>query len=95
VRSIEEKTHSNATERAGNGNSHDPCEDKETDSLKVDRFEGSVAKTNTNCGTSDAHGCRDWESELGEEKDGDGGTHFHGATSGWRMVGDLVTHDYR
>lgn len=31
---------------------------------------------------------------MGEDENGDGGTHLHGGSSGWGVIGDLVTHDF-
>jgi len=93
VRSVKEQAHNDTSKSTGDWNSHDPGEDEETDSLPVDGLEGTVAETNTNCGSSDTHRCGDWEGILGEDEDGNSGTHLHGATSRWGMVCDLVTHD--
>lgn len=93
VRSIEEQTHGDTTDKTGNGDGHDPGEEQETHSLPVDGLVGTVAKTDTNGGTSDAHRCRDGKLVLREDEDGDGGTHLHGGTSRRRVVGDFVTHD--
>jgi len=93
VRSVEEQTHEDTTECTGDWNSHDPGQNEETNSLPVYSLEGTIAETNTDGCSSDAHGCRNWERVLGEEEDGDGGTHLHRATSGWRVICDLVTHD--
>lgn len=66
---------------------------QKTDSVEVDSLQAAVAKTDTDGGTGDAHGGGDGEGVLGEDKDGDGGTHLHGATATWAVVGDLVAHD--
>jgi hypothetical protein len=94
VRSIEEKTHENTSEGSCDRNGCDPGEEQKTDTLEVDGFEGSVAETDSDSGTGDAHGGRDWERELGEDEDSDSGSHFHGATSAGGVVRDFVTHDY-
>ena len=94
VRSIEEETHENSTEGTGDWDGHDPGEEKETDSLEVYSLQSTVAETDTNGGTGDAHGGGDWEGELREDEDGDSGTHLHRGTSAWGVVCDLVTHDY-
>ena len=81
MRSVEDQSHDDTCEGTGDWNSGDPRDDQESDSLPVDGLVGTVAKTNTDGGTSDAHGGGNWEGELGEDEDGDGGTHLHGATS--------------
>lgn len=93
VRSVEDDAHGQTTNGASDGNGHDPREDEETNSLPVDSLDGSVAETDTNGGTGDAHGGGDGERVLGEDQDSKGGTHFHRATSAGRVVGDLVAHD--
>jgi hypothetical protein len=80
MRSVEDDTHGQTTNGTGNGDGHDPREDKETDSLPVDGLEGTVAETDSDGGTSDAHGGGDGERVLREDQDGESGTHFHGAT---------------
>jgi hypothetical protein len=70
-----------------------PGEEQETNTLPVDSLEGSVAETDTDGGTGDTHGGGHWQLVLREDEDGDGGTHFHGGTTRWGVVGDLVTHD--
>jgi hypothetical protein len=94
VRGVEQDGHHAATNEAGNGDGHDPGEDQEADSRPVDGLVGTVAQTDTDGGTSDAHGRRDGQLELREEQDGDGGTHLHGRATAGGVVGDLVTHDY-
>jgi len=91
--SVEEESHEHARERTGNRDSSDPRKCQETDSVEVDGLEGTVAESDTDGSTSDTHGGRDGEGVLRKDEDGQGGTHFHGTTSGWRVVGDLVTHD--
>ena len=73
MRGIEERPHDNTNESTSNGDSHNPCKQEETDSLEVDSLEGTVAKTDTNSGTSDAHGSGDWERVLREDEEGHGG----------------------
>lgn len=92
---VEEESHQHTTEGAGNGNGHDPREEKKTDSLEVDSLEGAVAETNANSGAGDAHGGGNGEGELRKDKHGDGGAHLHGAASAGGVVGDLVTHNCR
>lgn len=53
-------------------NLHDPGEEQEAHTLPVDGFESSVAETDTDCGTGDAHGCGDGKFVLREDEDGDG-----------------------
>jgi hypothetical protein len=93
VRSVEDNAHGKTTDGTGDGDGHDPREDKETNTLPVDSLDGTVAETDTDGGTSDAHGRRYRERVLREDEDGEGSTHFHGATTRRRVVGDLVTHD--
>lgn len=93
VRSVEDDTHGKTTNSTGNGDGHDPREDKETNTLPVDSLDGAVAKTDTDSGASDAHRCRNGKGVLREDEDGKSSTHLHGATTRRRVVGDLVTHD--
>lgn len=93
MRGVKCKTHQTTTDETGDWNGHDPGEEQETHSLPVDGLVGTVAKTDTDSGTSDTHGSGDWELVDGENENGDGGTHLHGGTTGWRVVSDLVTHD--
>lgn len=93
VRGVNEETHQTSTKGAGDGNGHDPGEQQETDTLEVDSLQGTVAETDADGGTGDTHGGGDGEGVLGEDEDGEGGTHFHGGTTAGRVVGDLVTHD--
>lgn len=62
--------------------------------MPIHSLQGSVAKTNTNSGTGDAHGRRYRKRELREDENGDGGTHFHGTATGWGVVRDFVAHDF-
>lgn len=93
VRSVEEKTHEDTTKGTSNGDGHDPGEDQEADTLEVYGLEGAVAKTNTDGSSSNAHGGGDRQGKLGEDEDGDGGTHLHGAATTGGVVGNLVAHD--
>ena len=93
MRSVKEQTHEHTADGTGNGDGHDPGENKQADSLPVDSLDGTVAETDTDGGASNAHGGGDGERVLGEDEHGDGGTHLHGRTTGRRVVGDLVTHD--
>lgn len=94
MRSVEEEGSQAAANKSGNGNRHDPREDEEADSLPVDSLESAVAETNTDGGAGNAHGSRDGKLVLGEDKDSDGSTHFHGRATARGVVSDLVTHDY-
>jgi hypothetical protein len=80
VGSVEDDGHGDTTDGTGNGDGHDPGEDKESDSLPVDGLDGAVAETDTDGGTSNAHGCRDGKRVLREDQDSERGTHLHGAT---------------
>lgn len=80
VGSVEDDSHGQTTDGTGDGDGHDPGEDEETDSLPVDGLDGAVAETDTDGGTSDAHGGRDGERVLREDQDGESSTHLHGAT---------------
>jgi hypothetical protein len=80
VRSVEDDSHGETTNSTGDGDGHDPGEDKETNSLPVDSLDGTVAETDTNGGTSDTHGGRDGQGVLREDQDGKSGTHLHRAT---------------
>ncbi|VUC31347.1 unnamed protein product [Clonostachys rosea] len=94
VRGVDEQTHEATGEGSGNGDGQDPTGQEETDSLPVDSAPGSIAQTNTDGGTGDAHGGRDGETELRGEEDGDGGSHLHRATTGRRVaIGKLTLHD--
>lgn len=94
MRGIEEETHGDTTQSSSNGDSHDPGQDQETDSLEVDSLKGAVAQPDTDGGTGNAHGGRYGKRELREEEDGNGSTHLHGTASAGRVIGDLVAHDY-
>lgn len=93
MRSVEENSHENTSNRSSDWDGHDPGKDKETNSLPVDSLEASVAKSDTDGSSSNAHGSGNWELELRENEDGNGGSHLHGATSAGGVVGDLVAHD--
>ena len=93
MRRINEQSHQATTDGSGNGDSHDPSQEQEANTLEVDGLEGTIAQTDTDGRASDAHGCGDGQGVLGEHEDGDGGAEFHrGATAGG-VVGDFVTHD--
>lgn len=77
TRSVKRQGHENTTDEASDGDSHDPREEQQTHTLPVHSLEGTVAEADTNSRTSDAHGCGDWQLVLGEDEDGDGGTHLH------------------
>jgi len=77
VRGVEDNAHEHATDGTGNRDGHDPGEHKKGDSLEVDSLEGAVAETDTNSGTSNAHGGGHGKRVLREEKHGDSSTHLH------------------
>ena len=81
VGSVENDTHGKTTNGTGNGDGHDPGEDKETNTLPIDSLDGTVAETNTDGSTSDAHGCRDGKGVLREDENSKRSTHLHGATT--------------
>ena len=95
VRGVEEDAHEDAAEGAGDGDGHDPGDQEEGDTLEVDGLEGAVAEAYADGGAGDAHGGGHGEGVLGEDQDGDGGAHLHGAAAAGRVVGDLVAHDCR
>lgn len=64
MRSVEQDAHEDTGKCAGNWNSHNPGENKETNSLPVDSLESTVAKTDTNSGSGDTHGSGDWKRVL-------------------------------
>jgi hypothetical protein len=80
VGGVEDDGHGDTTDGTGDGDGHDPREDKEADTLPVDGLDGAVAETDTNGSTSNAHGGGDGQGVLREDEDGERGTHFHGAT---------------
>ena len=82
VRSIKDQAHEYSSESAGHGDSGDPCEEEEANSLKVDSLQGAVAEANTDGSASDAHRGRDGKRVLREDEDGEGGAHLHRGT--WR-----------
>ncbi len=92
VGGVEEDSHQAATDETGNGDGHEPGENHEEDRLPVDSLGASVAQTDTDGGTSNAHGRENGKGLLGEDEDGDGGTHLHGRTTAGGVVSDLVTH---
>lgn len=55
VRSIKDQGHQDTSESTSDRNRSNPCNDEEAYSLKVDRLEGTVAKTDTDSGSRDAH----------------------------------------
>lgn len=80
MRSVEDDTHGQTTDGTGDGDRHDPGEDEKTNSLPVDGLDGSIAETDTDGSTGNAHGGRDRKGVLREDQDSERGTHFHGAT---------------
>jgi hypothetical protein len=80
VRSVKDDTHGETTDGTSDRDGHDPGKDEETNSLPVNGLDGTVAETDTDGGTSDAHGGRDGERVLREDQDSESSTHFHGAT---------------
>jgi hypothetical protein len=61
MRGVEDDGHGDAADGTGDGDGHDPGEDKETDSLPVDGLDSAVAETDTDGGSGDAHGGGDGE----------------------------------
>ena len=94
VRSIEHQPHQHTRKRTRDGNGSNPRQQQEAYSLEIDSLHGTVTKTYTNCSTGDAHGCRNRERVLREEKDGNGSAHLHRRASARRVVGDLIAHHY-
>jgi hypothetical protein len=80
VRSVEDDSHGDTTDGTGDGDGHDPGEDKQTNTLPVNSLDGTVAETDTNSSTSDAHGGGNGERVLREDQDGKSSTHLHRAT---------------
>jgi len=93
TRSVESQSHENASDQAGDGDSHNPGEEQEAHTLPVDSLEGAVAQADTDGRAGDAHRGGHGQLVLGEYEDGDCGSHLHGGTTGWGVVGDLVAHD--
>lgn len=91
--SVKNNAHNDTGKGTSNWDGKDPGNHEEGDSLEVNGLEGTIAETDTDGGTSNAHGGGDWKRVLREEEDGDSGTHFHGAASAGGVVGDLVAHD--
>lgn len=56
VRRIQEQPHQTTTKRTRDGNSHDPRQEQETNTLEVDSLEGTVAEADADGGASDTHG---------------------------------------
>lgn len=94
MRRVEEETHEDAAQRAGDGDGGNPGDDEQADTLEVDGLERAVAEADTDGGAGDAHGCGHGKRELREDQDGDGGAHLHRAATAGGVVCDLVTHDY-
>ena len=82
MRRVEQDTHEHTGDGACNRDRHDPGDDKQAHTLPVHCLVGAVAETYTNSGTGNAHGGRDWQRELREQKHGDSSAHLHGTT--WR-----------
>lgn len=93
ARGVENNGHGQTREEGCDGNRHDPRQEEQADSLPVDCLESSVHQTNTNGGTSDAHGGTDWQLVLREDQDGNGSAQLHRGASRRAVVSDLVTHD--
>ena len=88
---VEEQPHEHTADGAGDGNGHDPRQQQQADSLKVDRLERAVAQTDTDRRARDTHGRRHGEGELREDQDRDGGTHLHGAPCRYSQSLALLT----
>lgn len=67
MRSVEQQAHKNTSKSTCDGDGGDPSREKEANSLPVDCFEGTVAKTDANGSTCDAHRCRDGKGILRED----------------------------
>ena len=93
MRRVQRKTHKTTTNQTRDGDSHDPGEEQQAHTLPIDSLVCTVAQSDADCGASDAHGGRDRQLVLGENEDGNRGTHLHGRPTRRRVVGELVTHD--
>ena len=94
MRRIDEQSHQDSTQRARDGNRHDPRQQQQPDSLEVDGLERAIAQSHADGSARDAHGGRHRQRVLREDEHRDGGSHFHRTTATRRVVGDLVAHDY-
>lgn len=94
MRRVEEETHENPAQRAGNGDGGDPGDDEQADTLEIDGLQCAVAEADTDGGAGNAHRCRHGERELRKDQYSDGGAHLHRAATAGGVVCDLVTHDY-
>lgn len=52
---VQEKTHNHTTKSAGDGDGGNPGDNQKPNSLEVDGLDGSVAESDTDSGTSNAH----------------------------------------
>lgn len=95
MRRIQDDPHQYTPNSSRHRNRHNPRENEQAHSLKVDCLDSAIAQADADGGTSDTHGCGDGERVLREEEDGDGGAHFHGGACGglaivhvesWRLV---------
>lgn len=90
MRRVQRHNHQQTRDQTSTRQGDDPTAEDETDLLPVDGLEVEVAERNTNGGTSQTLCSGDGESETGSEEDSDGGTKFHGETTGGGDLSDLV-----
>lgn len=93
TRRVHGKSHKSTANKTCNWDGHDPGEEQKANTLPVDSLVGTIAQSDSNGSTSDAHGGGDRKLVLGEDEDGNSGTHLHRRSTRWRMVCELVTHD--
>lgn len=62
--SVQCQTHSTASEESSSRDRNEPRQKKQENSLPVDRPQTAIAKTDTDGGTGDTHGCGDWQFVL-------------------------------
>lgn len=93
MRSIKDQSHEYTSESASDRNRSNPCNDEEAYTLEVDSLEGTVAKTDSDSGSCNAHGRGHRQLVLRENEDCHSSTHLHGAATARTVVGDFVAHD--
>lgn len=72
VRGVDEQTHQDAAEGAGDRDGEDPADEQEENPVPVDGLGGAVAEADADGRAGDAHGRGHGERELREDEDGDG-----------------------
>lgn len=75
------------------GDGEDPSGNDPSQSFPVERFDISVAKSNSESSSGDAHGRGDGKSVLRSEENGNGGSELHAESSRGRVESESVSED--